>query len=152
MWNARTGHYTNTARRFFHAQFHAGRYARHRSKGSTSSASKRSAPRLLSSIRTTSGCVPVRLIHDLGGIHKFCAWKGPILSDSGGYQVFSLRGMRTMSEEGVEFRSHLDGSKQFLTPERSVQIQEPWESISQWRSTSVRRRIFRKQKLPVLST
>lgn len=64
------------------------------------------------------------LIKELGGIHEFCRWQGPILSDSGGYQVFSLKGMRTLSEEGVEFRSHLDGAKQFLSPERSIEIQE----------------------------
>jgi queuine tRNA-ribosyltransferase len=63
-------------------------------------------------------------IKDLGGIHAFSGWKGPILSDSGGYQVFSLKGIRTISEEGVEFRSHLDGSKQFLSPERSIQVQQ----------------------------
>jgi queuine tRNA-ribosyltransferase len=60
----------------------------------------------------------------LGGIHAFTGWKGPILSDSGGFQVFSLKGMRTISEEGIEFRSHLDGSKQFLSPEISINVQE----------------------------
>ena len=64
------------------------------------------------------------LVSRLGGIHKFCSWDGPILSDSGGYQVFSLRGIRKISEEGVEFRSHLDGSKQFLSPEGSIGVQE----------------------------
>lgn len=64
------------------------------------------------------------LIERLGGIHKFCGWSGPILSDSGGFQVFSLKGIRKLSEEGVEFQSHLDGSKQFLTPERAIAIQE----------------------------
>ncbi len=63
-------------------------------------------------------------IRELGGIHAFSGWKGPILSDSGGYQVFSLKGIRSISEEGVEFRSHLDGSKQFLSPERSIEIQQ----------------------------
>ena len=51
-------------------------------------------------------------------------WKGPILSDSGGFQVFSLRGLRTLTEAGVEFQSHIDGSKHFLSPERSIAIQE----------------------------
>ena len=63
-------------------------------------------------------------IQQLGGIQKFAGWHGPILSDSGGYQVFSLKGMRKLSEEGVEFQSHLDGSKQFLTPEKAIYIQE----------------------------
>ncbi len=64
------------------------------------------------------------LIHQLGGIHGFCHWERPVLSDSGGYQVFSLRGMRKITEEGVEFRSHLDGSLQFLSPEKSIEIQQ----------------------------
>lgn len=60
----------------------------------------------------------------LGGIHRFASWEGPILSDSGGYQVFSLRGIRTLTEQGVEFRSHLDGARKFLSPEISISIQE----------------------------
>lgn len=60
----------------------------------------------------------------LGGIHKFMGWDGPILSDSGGFQVFSLKDLRKITEEGVEFKSHLDGSKQFLSPEKSIQVQE----------------------------
>jgi queuine tRNA-ribosyltransferase len=63
-------------------------------------------------------------IKRLGGIHTFSGWKGPILSDSGGFQVFSLQGMRTITEDGIEFRSHLDGSKQFLSPEKSIEIQQ----------------------------
>ncbi len=63
------------------------------------------------------------LIAGLGGLHKFMNWSGPILTDSGGFQVFSLSNLRKMSEEGVEFRSHLDGSKHFISPEKSMQIQ-----------------------------
>ena len=59
----------------------------------------------------------------LGGLHKFMRWPHPILTDSGGYQVFSLSELRKMTEEGVTFRSHLDGSKHFLSPERSIEIQ-----------------------------
>ncbi|WP_298466262.1 tRNA guanosine(34) transglycosylase Tgt [uncultured Erythrobacter sp.] len=59
----------------------------------------------------------------LGGLHKFMNWQRPILTDSGGYQVMSLSDLRKLSEEGVEFRSHLDGSKHMLTPERSMEIQ-----------------------------
>jgi queuine tRNA-ribosyltransferase len=59
----------------------------------------------------------------LGGLHKFMNWSGPILTDSGGYQVMSLSELRDISERGVVFRSHLDGSKHELTPERSVEIQ-----------------------------
>jgi queuine tRNA-ribosyltransferase len=59
----------------------------------------------------------------LGGLHKFMNWPRPILTDSGGYQVMSLSELRKLTEEGVEFRSHLDGSKHMLTPERSMEIQ-----------------------------
>ncbi len=59
----------------------------------------------------------------LGGLHKFMNWDRPILTDSGGYQVMSLSDLRKLTEEGVEFRSHIDGSKHLLTPERSMKIQ-----------------------------
>lgn len=59
----------------------------------------------------------------LGGLHSFCGWDGPMLTDSGGFQVWSLSNLRKMSEEGVEFRSHIDGSKHMLSPERSMEIQ-----------------------------
>ena len=64
------------------------------------------------------------LIKKQGGIHEFCGWPGPILSDSGGYQVFSLKSIRRISEGGVEFNSHIDGALCFLSPEKCVQIQE----------------------------
>jgi len=59
----------------------------------------------------------------MGGLHKFMNWPGPILTDSGGFQVMSLSKLRKMTEEGVTFQSHLDGSKHMLTPERSMEIQ-----------------------------
>jgi queuine tRNA-ribosyltransferase len=59
----------------------------------------------------------------LGGLHRFMNWPRPILTDSGGYQVMSLSELRKLTEQGVEFRSHLDGSKHMLTPERSMEIQ-----------------------------
>jgi queuine tRNA-ribosyltransferase len=62
-------------------------------------------------------------VERLGGLHRFMNWPGPILTDSGGYQVMSLAGLRKMDEEGVRFRSHLDGSVHLLTPERSIGIQ-----------------------------
>jgi len=65
-----------------------------------------------------------RLIEQLGGLHRFMNWDRPILTDSGGFQVFSLGELRKISEEGVKFQSHLDGSYHFLTPELAVQIQE----------------------------
>ncbi len=64
------------------------------------------------------------LVQEAGGLHKFMNWDRPILTDSGGFQVFSLAGLRKLREEGVEFRSHLDGSRQFISPEISVEIQE----------------------------
>ena len=63
-------------------------------------------------------------IRALGGIQRFCGWNGPILSDSGGFQIFSLSSLRSLSEQGVEFRSHLDGAKLFLSPELAMEIQE----------------------------
>ncbi|NLY85164.1 MAG: tRNA guanosine(34) transglycosylase Tgt [Tissierellia bacterium] len=63
------------------------------------------------------------LIKEAGGLHKFMNWHGPILTDSGGFQVFSLGNLRKIKEEGVEFRSHIDGSKHFITPEKSIEIQ-----------------------------
>jgi len=59
----------------------------------------------------------------LGGLHRFTTWAAPMLTDSGGFQVFSLAGMRTLDEDGVAFRSHIDGSLRRLTPERSMEIQ-----------------------------
>lgn len=64
-----------------------------------------------------------RLIHDLGGLHRFMSWDRPILTDSGGFQVFSLAGLRKIKEEGVQFHSHIDGRKIFMGPEESMQIQ-----------------------------
>jgi queuine tRNA-ribosyltransferase len=65
----------------------------------------------------------VDLLEQLGGVHRFMNWNGAVLSDSGGFQVFSLAKIRKIREEGVEFRSHIDGSKHFLSPERSIEIQ-----------------------------
>lgn len=59
----------------------------------------------------------------LGGLHRFMAWSGPILTDSGGFQVFSLEGFRKVDDDGVEFQSHVDGGRRRLTPERAVEIQ-----------------------------
>ena len=63
------------------------------------------------------------LIYDMGGLHEFTQWKAPILTDSGGFQVFSLSGLRKISEEGVTFASHVDGRRIFMGPEESMQIQ-----------------------------
>ena len=63
------------------------------------------------------------LVRDLGGLHRFMAWDGPLLTDSGGFQVFSLEGLRTVSEDGAEFRSHLDGSRHVFTPESVMRIE-----------------------------
>lgn len=59
-----------------------------------------------------------------GGLHRFNGWHGPILTDSGGFQVFSLAGLRRITPDGVEFRSHLDGSRHFFSPEKSISIQQ----------------------------
>ena len=64
-----------------------------------------------------------KLIREVGGLHKFMSWNRPILTDSGGFQVFSLAGLRRIKEEGVYFHSHIDGAKIFMGPEESMQIQ-----------------------------
>ena len=63
------------------------------------------------------------LIRDLGGLHPMMTWSGPMLTDSGGFQIFSLSGLRKITEEGVRFQSHIDGRYIFISPERSIQIQ-----------------------------
>src|SRR5579862_7785523 len=63
------------------------------------------------------------LIRDMGGLHKFMSWPRPILTDSGGFQVFSLSELRKITDEGVTFRSHLDGSEHFLSPEKVMEIE-----------------------------
>lgn len=65
----------------------------------------------------------MQIMAEVGGLHKFMNWERPILTDSGGFQVFSLSGIRKLKEEGVEFRSHIDGSKHLFTPEKVIDIQ-----------------------------
>jgi queuine tRNA-ribosyltransferase len=65
-----------------------------------------------------------QLVAELGGLHGFTGWRGPFLTDSGGYQVFSLASLRRISEEGVRFQSHIDGSAHLLSPERSMAVQQ----------------------------
>lgn len=65
-----------------------------------------------------------KVIENLGGLHKFMGWDGSILTDSGGFQVYSLSKLRIISEEGVQFQSHIDGSKHFIGPEDSIRIQQ----------------------------
>ena len=64
------------------------------------------------------------IVREAGGLHSFMDWRHPILTDSGGFQVFSLSGLRKITEEGAAFRSHLDGSKHFISPEKSMEIQQ----------------------------
>ncbi|HMA03035.1 MAG TPA: tRNA guanosine(34) transglycosylase Tgt, partial [Gemmatimonadaceae bacterium] len=63
------------------------------------------------------------VVRAMGGIHRFMAWDGPLLTDSGGFQVFSLEGMRTVSEDGVAFQSHIDGSRRLFTPESVMALE-----------------------------
>lgn len=63
------------------------------------------------------------IVEQLGGVHRFMAWDGPVITDSGGFQVFSLEGIRKVSEEGVEFRSHIDGSRRMFTPESVIRLE-----------------------------
>ena len=66
----------------------------------------------------------VEVVRALGGLHRFCGWKGPILTDSGGFQIYSLTQMTQITEQGARFRSHVDGRLCELSPERAVQVQE----------------------------
>ena len=68
------------------------------------------------------------LVNKAGGLHQFMGWNGPILTDSGGFQVFSLARPKDITEEGVKFKSHIDGTKLFLTPEKSIEIQNKLDS------------------------
>jgi queuine tRNA-ribosyltransferase len=65
----------------------------------------------------------VEVLRKVGGVHQFVGWKKPILTDSGGFQIFSLKGLREISEDGVRFQSHIDGSLQFFSPERVIELQ-----------------------------
>ena len=79
------------------------------------------------------------VVRQMGGLHKFMHWDGPILTDSGGFQVFSLAGLRKIKEEGVTFASHLDGRRIFMGPEAATLR---WPSTSAWKTrhaTSTRR-------------
>ena len=72
---------------------------------------------------SVSAARPVNSCKQAGGLHKFIAWDGAMLTDSGGFQVFSLEELRKITEEGVKFKSHLDGSEHFFSPERSIEVQ-----------------------------
>lgn len=65
----------------------------------------------------------IDVIEQAGGLHKFMSWNKPLLTDSGGFQIFSLSGLRKISDEGAEFKSHIDGSSHFFTPEKIIQLQ-----------------------------
>jgi tRNA-guanine family transglycosylase len=86
------------------------------------------------------------ILEKAGGLHKFNGWHKPILTDSGGYQVFSLKEIRKISEEGVYFNSHIDGSKHLLSPERSIQIQHKLESSNHQYELEKFPRIHRSQE------
>ena len=108
------------------------------------------------------------VVREMGGLHRFMRWDRPILTDSGGFQVFSLAQLRTVTEEGVEFQSHVDGSRRFFTPEIVMQIErnlgadpqramrasgafagwrDVWRSCARWRKAS-RSRILRAKNSP----
>ena len=68
-----------------------------------------------------------QLLAQFGGLHHFMGWKGPILTDSGGFQVFSLSDLRKIDDEGITFQSHLDGTKHRFTPEKTIEIQQNFQ-------------------------
>ena len=76
------------------------------------------------------------VVKEMGGLHKFMGWDGPMLTDSGGFQVFSLSGLRKITEEGVTFASHIDGRRIFMGPEESMRIQSNLAATSPWPLTS----------------
>ena len=78
-----------------------------------------------------------KLIKDLGGLHRFMVWDKPILTDSGGFQVFSLAGLRKIKEEGVHFHSHVDGRKIFMGPEEVCRFSRIWDLPLPWHLMSV---------------
>ncbi len=67
------------------------------------------------------------IVESLGGLHRFMNWDKPILTDSGGFQVFSLNSLAKVTEEGVTFKSHIDGSTHFFSPERAIEVQETYK-------------------------
>lgn len=91
---------------------------------STSDVERLGSPILLSNTYHLYLRPGMDVIKSFGGLHRFMSWNGALLTDSGGYQVFSLSKMRKITEEGVEFASHIDGSRHVLTPETSIQIQQ----------------------------
>ena len=66
----------------------------------------------------------IDVVRQMGGLHRFMGWNRAILTDSGGFQIFSLARLRQLNEQGVKFRSHIDGSEHFITPESDIQFQE----------------------------
>ncbi len=76
------------------------------------------------------------ILEQAGGLHRFMNWSGPILTDSGGYQVYSLSDNRKIKEEGVTFKSHIDGSKHFFSPKGPLKYSERLVEISSWHSTN----------------
>ena len=79
------------------------------------------------------------VVKKMGGLHKFMVWDKPILTDSGGFQVFSLAGLRKIKEEGVYFHSHVDGRKIFMGPGRVCRFSPTWHPRLRWPSTSAHR-------------
>ena len=77
------------------------------------------------------------ILQQVGGLHHFMNWSSPILTDSGGYQVYSLADNRKIKEEGVTFKSHIDGSKHFFSPESAIDIQRKIGGTSSWPLTNV---------------
>ena len=90
------------------------------------------------------------LVEKMGGLHKFMNWHRPILTDSGGFQVMSLKGLRKLTEEGVSFKSHVDGKLFFLTPEESIGIQHKLDSniTMSWMNAHRFRQRLKKLKYP----
>ena len=117
---ARQGEHDDGARHGGHARLHAGRHRRHRQGDDAGHGGVDRAQIVLANTYHLMLRPGAERIARLGGLHRFMRWPGPILTDCGGYQVMSLSALRTIDDDGVDFRSHIDGSRHRLTPDRAV--------------------------------
>ena len=121
---ARAGAADPSRRRGRNARLHAGRHGGHRQGRVARRARGRGGVDRAGQHLSSVSCVPgAEVVGELGGVHDFMRWQGPVLTDSGGYQVFSLASTRDIDENGVTFRNHIDGSSHRFTPESVIDIQ-----------------------------
>ena len=120
---ARRGRLTTRARRGRDAGLHAGGNAGVRQSGQSARAARARAQIILGNTYHLFVRPGLEAMRHFGGLHQFMNWDGPILTDSGGYQIFSLAKLRKITDEGVRFQNHLDGTPTFISPEIAMEIQ-----------------------------